>query len=533
MTARTFFYFKFFLLMFTALSILLLPTNSYAGPVAAIIYPNNAKITEHLAADLQTDNDRFFAQFFLPIHAAKDSLTVNTAPDSKMRITSVEFEKQMLPVADTVKKLKDKLKELNRQKSDDETRIKANTTYISFWQNQAANQPEKIENIESVQKLGDAIKKGITTAYSEIYRFNKSLEKTDKQIKEVQKQLNKLTGSAQKQWQVAVYLSGNPPENQSHKINLDYSYNIKNCNWRPIYTLNAHPDKSEIKLYWYAKITQNTGIDWDNVELKIATSQRFTRPDPPFLGDWVIQPRKIIATSSMRRKAMMAEESLMFADTAQTMGAGGPEPKRDVGVMFDTYDLGKHTISAGDTRRIKIREMDLKSDFKYLIRPQKAPQAFLFAQLNIKDDAFIRLPLGDASFLIDSAFITNRPFSMTDKEQKLFFGSDPQVDVTLDVREKKSGETGLLIGKKQYRWSWKVSIKNLKSHEVLVLMEDAYPQIRDERIKLEETFSGMSPQKEKNMVTWTFPVLPQTETAIKYGYQITYPDEMDISFGGR
>ena len=515
--------------------LVMVSTECPAKPVAAVIYPDNAKITEHLAVDVQTDNDHFFAQFFLPIHAAKDSLTVNTASESKMQIISVEIEKQSLPMPDTAKALKDKLKELNRQKSDDETRIKANTTYISFWQNQAANQPEKIENIESVQKLGDAIKKGITTAYSEIYRFNQSLEETDKQIKEVQKQLNKLTGSAQKQWQVTVYLAGNPPKNQSPKINLSYAYNIKNCNWRPIYTLNAHPAKSEIKLYWYAKITQNTGIDWENVELKIATSQQFTRPDPPFLGDWVIQPRKIIATSSMRRKAVMAEESMMFADTAQTMGAGGPppKPKRDVGVMFDTYDLGKHTISAGDTRRIKIREMDLKSDFKYLIRPQKAPQAFLFAQLNIKDDAFIRLPLGDASFLIDSAFITNRPFSMTDKEQKLFFGSDPQVDVTLDVREKKSGETGFLIGKKQYRWSWKVSVKNLKPHEIVVLIEDAYPQIRDERIKLEETFSGMSPQKEKNMVTWTFPVLPQTETAIKYGYQITYPDEMDLSFGGR
>ncbi len=535
MTAKTISCFKYDFLLFSVLSILFMSANSHARPVAAVIYPDSAEITEFLSVDVQRENDRFFVRFFLPIHAVKDSLTVNTASESKIQITSVEIEKQSLPMPDTAKSLKDKLKELNRQKSDCKANIKANTTCISFWQNQAANKPEKIENIESILKLGDAIKKGIKGADSEIYQFNQSLEEIDKQIKDVEKQLDKLTGSAQKQWQVTVYLAGNSQKNQSPKINLSYAYNIKNCNWRPIYTLNAHPAKSEIKLYWYAKITQNTGIDWDNVELKIATSQQFARPDPPFLGDWVIQPRRSIAPSSMRRKAVMAEKSMMFVDTAQTMGAGGPppEPKRDVGVMFDTYDLGRHSISAGDTRRVKIREMDLKSDFKYLIRPQKAAQAFLFAQLNIKDDAFIRLPLGDASFLIDSAFITNRLFSMTDKEQKLFFGSDPQVDVTMNVREKKSGETGFLIGKKQYRWGWNVLVKNLKSHEIHVLMEDAYPQLRDDRIKLEEIFSGVSPQKEKNMVTWTFPVLPQNETAIEYGYQITYPDEMDLSFGGR
>jgi len=531
MTARTISCIKLAFLTLIVLFMLFMSASSYARPVAAIIYPNNAKITEHHAAEVRADGDRYAVQFFLSIYANKDTLSVNTKPGSDLRITSVDIEKQSLPEADTVKELKDKLKELNLQKSDYETRIKANTTYISFWQNQAVNQPEKIESIESIQKLGDAIKNGITNAYTEIYRFNLSLEEVDKQIKEIQKQLGKLTGAAEKHWQVTVYLTGNSLK----KIDLTCSYHIKNCGWRPTYTLNAHPDKSEIDLSWYAKITQNTGVDWNGVSLKIATSQEITRPDPPFLHDWVIQPKKVIAPSGMRRKTMMAEESMMFADATQTMGAGGPppEPERNMGDMFDTYDLGKHTISAGDTRRIKIREMDLKSDFKYLIRPHKIPQAFLFAQLNIKDEAFIKLPQGDATFLIDSAFITNRLFSMIDKEQKLFFGSDPQVDVTLEVREKKSGETGFLIGKKRYRWGWKISVKNLKPHEIVVLVEDAYPQIRDERIKLEETFSGVSPQKEDNLVKWTFPVLPQIETAIEYGYIITYPNEMDLSFGGR
>jgi len=533
MTAKTISRFKFFLLTFFTLSILLLPANSHAKPVAAIIYPDDAKITEHLIANIQSDGDRHTASFFLPIHANKETLSINTTPGSDMRITSVNIEKQSQPVADQIEALKNQLKDLNRKKSEFETRIKADTAYITFWQTQAKNQPEKIENIESVQKLGTAIKAGITAAYDEIYQHNQSLEDLAEKITDIQKQINDLTGASKKRWQVDVYLTGKPQP----KINFTCSYHIRNCGWRPIYTLNALPAESKTELNWYAQITQNTGIDWKNIEIKIATAQVVTRPEPPFLRDWIIQPRMPIEYSKVRRKSVMAEESLMSIAPQMNadMGAGTPPPppEQEAGFNFDTYNLGKRSISAGKSRRFTIREMVLTSDFKYLIRPHETPQAFLFAQINVKESDFIRFPKGLATFMVDSAFIANRSFSMHDKEQKLFFGSDPQVDVKLTTLEKKSNETGFLIGKKQFQWGWKVTVNNFKTHKIAVLMEDAYPQIRDKRIKLKEIFNNTSPKKKDNLLKWEFPALPQKETVLEYGFSVTYPDEMDLSFGGR
>jgi len=384
-----------------------------------------------------------------------------------------------------------------------------------------------------VEKLGNAIKTGVTIAYDEIYQHKQSLEDLAGKIQEIQKQLDDLTGAAKKRWQVNVYLVGKPQP----KIELTFSYHIRNCSWRPTYTINALPAKSKAELNWYAQINQNTGIDWEGLELKIATAQVVTRPEPPFLRDWVIQPRKPIEYSKTRHKGVMAEDALMSmapqisADMAA--GATPPVPQQEAGYAFDTYDLGKCSIKAGESRRYTIRKMELNTDFKYMIRPHATPQAFLFAQIDVKKEDFIKLPKGNATFLVDSAFIANRLFAMHDREQKLFFGSDPQVDVKLTTLEKKSDETGFLIGKKKYQWGWKVSVNNLKAHKIAVLMEDAYPQIRDKRIKLKENFNGTSPQKEDNLLKWTVPVLPQTETVIEYGFSVTYPDEMDLSFGGR
>ncbi len=537
MTASAFSRFKFDILVFIILLMLIFwPAAGFAKPVAAVIYPNDAKITEHLTADIETHASHHTATFFLPIHVQKETLSINTPASAGMRITSVHIEEKMLPVADQAQPLKTQLKALKQKKSEFETRIKADKAYIDFWQNQAKNQPDTIESIDAVEKLGNAIKKGITDAHDEIYLHNRSIEDLEEQIREIEKQLNDLTGAAQKRWQINVYLTGSPQP----AIDLTCSYHIRNCSWRPTYTINARPADSEIELNWYAEITQNTGIDWNNIELKIATARPVIQPEPPFLRDWIIQPQRPVELSNAKRSRFMAEDALMSkapAMSAEMQAGAAMEPEQEAGFSFDTYRLGTHTIKAGDLPRFTIREMTLNADFKYLIRPQAAPQAFLFAQMNDADNEkpedFLKLPQGEATFLVDSAFIAIRQFSMHDREQKFFFGSDPELDVTLTTLEKKSDETGFLMGKKRYQWGWKVAVHNLKSHKINVLMEDAYPQIRDERIKLKETFDKMTPEKEDNLLKWSFLMPPNTEKEIEYGFSITYPDDMTLSFGGR
>ncbi|PIP37801.1 MAG: hypothetical protein COX19_15710 [Desulfobacterales bacterium CG23_combo_of_CG06-09_8_20_14_all_51_8] len=508
----------------------------YARPTAAIIYPNDAKITEHLSVDVISEKDRSRASFFLPIHAVQDTLTVDTGPGAGMIISSVTVLEQTLPYADEAQALKNKLKALHQKKSEYETRIKAATATIDFWQTRAKTQPKTPESVDSVEKLGQAIGRGITAAYDEIFQHNQSLEDLAEQINDVQKELDDLTGAARKRWQVTVYFSGAPKTKPGGPIDLVCTYHIQNCGWRSAYTINALPENAETRLGWYAEITRNTGIDWEGVALTIATARVVTRPEPPFLRDWIIAPHEPVDYPMAQRKAVMSEEVMMMAapqEDADKTGGAPPEPEQAAGFTFDTYDLGNHAIKSGETRRVTIRDLTLKSDFKYLVRPQADPQAFLFAQIDVKDADFIKLPEGDATFLVDSAFIANRLFSMQDKEQKVFFGSDPQVDVKLTILDKKSNETGFLMGKKHFQWGWKVSVNNLKAQKIDILMEDAAPQIRDDRIKLKELFDATAPEKEDNTLKWTFSVPAHEEKTVEYGFSITYPDDMTLSFGGR
>jgi hypothetical protein len=258
-----------------------------------------------------------------------------------MLVTSIRTELLTPDETDKVKELKNKLNDLLRQKADIDARIKADTAYISFWENLGSNLPEKTE---SVERLADAARKGITDAHNEIFKLTQSLEPLNNKIDDIQKQIDNLTGHSEKHWQVAVYLN----KKAADTIALTYSYYIGNCGWEPVYTLNAHPGKSEIEFVWYADITQNTGLHWDNIDLTLAAAQARPQPEPPLLGDWIIAPVQIYP----QRKAAMAPEQLrasapaeMDADHAES---APPEPTRSEGFLFDTFAPGKPAESTSE-----------------------------------------------------------------------------------------------------------------------------------------------------------------------------------------
>ncbi len=510
-----------------AMTAWLLPAAAFAEPVSVIIYPSGARITEHQTVDLAKENDRLRADLFLPLSADTDSLTIEVPEKGRYAISSVQVDMEDMPESKELTALKDRLEVLSAKKAGLESRIKSNRTYIAFWENMGKNMPEKTE---SVDQVAQSMKTGLTAAYDEIYQHEQTLKEVNDQVKKLQEEINDLTGRAEKRWRVTVYLKGADRASAgAEKIGLDYSYRTPSCSWTPSYTLNARPDASSIDFSWFADIYQNTGTDWQNVAVTVATAQAYTQPEPPETGDWIIRPApEAVPMRKMARDAMAPQ-----ANAEAQMFAAGEAPRRQTQYLYDTYDLGRHFIPAGQNRRVAIRQQNWKADFKYMIRPHEAAEAFLTANVNMAPEAFLPLPEGNAEFFVDGAFIADRMFAMPDAQQDLFFGTDPGISVKLDLLEKESGEKGLFAGKKSFKWTWAVTVENHTAHPADILMEAAYPQIRDERIKLETEFKNIQPKKEDHLLKWTFDVAPRGKTKIQYGFSITYPDDMKVTFGGR
>ncbi|WP_339626964.1 DUF4139 domain-containing protein [uncultured Winogradskyella sp.] len=67
-------------------------------------------------------------------------------------------------------------------------------------------------------------------------------------------------------------------------LDLKLTYNIKNAGWFPIYDLKAEKINSPITLEYKAHVFQNSGCDWDDVNLVLSTSDPNTNNEKPIVN---------------------------------------------------------------------------------------------------------------------------------------------------------------------------------------------------------------------------------------------------------
>ncbi|WP_458626506.1 DUF4139 domain-containing protein [Winogradskyella sp. PC D3.3] len=78
-------------------------------------------------------------------------------------------------------------------------------------------------------------------------------------------------------------------------LDLKIKYNIKNAGWFPIYDLKAEKINIPISLEYKAHVFQNSGCDWNNINLVLSTSDPNTNNEKP-----IVNPKYLNFISSYR-----------------------------------------------------------------------------------------------------------------------------------------------------------------------------------------------------------------------------------------
>ncbi len=494
---------------------LCLGTQGQAAITEVLLFPHGAVLSS--ATTLQVEQQR--ATFQLPDSAVPDSLQI--APTEQVQILNYQINSVVLPApvsSQLEQQLEDK-KQL-RQQLLDKQRI--NALGLEYWHNQ---KNQKLQSSQDIQALGAMIIATTTPMVTEASRLKTELIRIEAEINELEHQLNKRKGQSQRVWQVTLQLAANAPET----LSVNYTYRITSARWQSNYTLAAHPADNVVDWLWQAQLSQSSGEDWHNVDLKIATSEPHTTLTPPEITPWVIRERQIRPIMGTQSLAKRSVDSAL-ADNMETMApvaAEAPLYQRSEGELFDIYALGKQTIIAGQTTTLTIAEGKWQSEFSYLLRPQYSSQVFLSAAVSAPDQ--VTFPTGAASLLVDGVVIGKRNFSFHGKEQTLYFGSDPAL-VSKITKKDVSDRNGLFNKKRTLAWEMSVSVTNHKNYPIDLTIEDAYPRVSDKRIELKYNDSdGEQPGEVKDgIISWQKQIEAGSSSQIAYGYSISYPEDMNI-----
>ena len=276
-------------------------TNIYAENVKGVlkratIYFSGAELTHTVNVSLRQGENSLTIEGLTP-NIDVNSLKINV--NNSVMVAASEFTTDYLTEkksSDYIKKLKDSIDNYNAMIARLASAIKINTSSLELLKKGVENNlSNKTEGSTSM------VKKHLTTA--EItqnldYYNNKAaaLEKSiyDDNLKKTelsQKLTNLQAQLRQEQGKKGVFngiLNLNLVASYATNATVTVSYFTSQARWVPFYDMVVTDASKPVNLKGRSKVSQNTGIDWNNVNITLSTATPSKTKDAPVFDTWFL-----------------------------------------------------------------------------------------------------------------------------------------------------------------------------------------------------------------------------------------------------
>lgn len=319
---------------------------------------------------------------------------------------------------------------------------------------------------------------------------------------------------------------------------LSISYVASGASWIPSYDLRCDILTGKVNLNYKASISQETGESWDDVRITVSTNDPYQNKTKPTLSPWYLDyavygygrnrsagsPVPIMANESLSKKAEIADDKDYDGEVEEMVVSAGADEyttvlDRIISAEFK-IDLPYTIKSNGESHIVLINNQDLNAKFSYYTVPKIDPGVFLVAQLVKMDE--LQLVPATANIFFDGTYIGETYLDPSSLEDTLLLsmGKDPNIIVkrTLLKKEKKERIVGNV---KERTFTYEIEVKNLKSSNVELVIEDQMPITQNGDIIIEKVdLDKADLDATTGQLTWRLDLKAKENKVIKYSYKV-------------
>ncbi|MBU9889419.1 MAG: mucoidy inhibitor MuiA family protein [Candidatus Omnitrophica bacterium] len=405
------------------------------------------------------------------------------------------------------------------------------------------------QDLEAVRLyLGEKFKENLNARQAIDIAVRKNLKK----LEALRRELKQISGPGQKMTRSIII---EIEVTREGSLDLEVSYRVHGASWEALYDARAALERSQVELIAYGIVRQNTGEDWEDVEMSLSTAQVTGGGNMPEAQSWFIRPyqppvpiplysrqKAIAGAARSEMKTEMAQGTPGVAD-AMMMAAAPLEAENayaqteSKGVSV-AYKLSRKVTvrSGGEDHKLPISAQDLAAQFEYSAYPRVTTLAYLRSRVTNDED--LQLLGGRVNVFLEGDFVGTSRIMNTAPGQEfdLYLGIDENVKVERELLEKK--KDNVLIGgipsptmKETYKY--KVTVENYKAVRSRVNLFEAMPVSEDERIKVKVSQVSVEPadkewKDRKGVWRWDIALEPKTKHEIFYTFMIEYPRDMRV-----
>jgi uncharacterized protein (TIGR02231 family) len=377
----------------------------------------------------------------------------------------------------------------------------------------------------------------------------RELEKEQKSIKaelaRIDQELGKLISGRQKKKNQAVAVLSSA---KGGKVVLDLSYTVTGPSWKPTYDVRVDSEKKAVQISYNATISQNSGEDWNGVQLSLSTARAEIGGAQPDLTPWYLSLYSPQGSSGSGEEFTLEEITV----TAQKSGGGSDRsysaPKKEMKPIAAPGASAQATITAvvfnvegkaniaSDTlqHRVYITGLNLPGSFQYSTAPKLSMFAYLKA--NVANESAFPFLAGASKVFLDGNFVSDSSVPATSPGEKfsVFLGVDESIKVEYKLAKKTEDESGIFEKKNRFVYLFETKVTNTKKTDVELVLWDQLPMSGDKDITvkpIEPKYTKDSDKLKKtnqDIFQWFLNLKPGEIIKIPLSFSVEFPQDMNI-----
>lgn len=331
--------------------------------------------------------------------------------------------------------------------------------------------------------------------------------------------------------------------NTSGEISL--SYLSKNAGWTPLYDIRSKSSEGKIFMNYKAQVHQTTGLDWKNIKLNISTNNPYANKTKPELNPWYISyknyrkelnvrsdnnqlykmttaPSRAITNMGYSYKSENIEDEAINANEFTTL-------TQQLTAAEFKIDLPYNIISNGEKHMVLVQKSELETNFKYYAVPKLDVSVYLVAEM-LKIDELQLIP-SKANIFFDGTYVGETFIDPTTMNDTLYLslGKDPNIAISRKLISSKCKEK--IIGDKiEKHLAYSIEIKNMKSSQVEVVIQDQIPITTNSDIIIDKINAGKGKLKARTgLIEWKTILKSKEQKTFDFDYRIKFNKDKQIN----
>jgi len=464
-----------------------------------------------------------------------DQNSINVSAKGDMVILSVvqKFDYLQSPEKNPQQKsLEDSLEFLNNKmtaKQNEMSVLYAEQELI--FANKEIGSKEKGVSIVELQKMADFYRKKLTEIKTQISSLDRENKKIQKDIDRIKKQLDELNNKLnQPTNQIVVTVSSN----SQNYAEFTLSYLTYDAGWQPAYDIRVDKINSPANLSFKANVRQNSGLDWNNVNVVLSTRNPVQGNNKPELYPWFIDFTQPILYREHKAGGARKVQTEAFDAEVQELAAPAP-------TMADYMEVSqtqlavefvptlKYSIPAdGKQHIVALQDYNVPAKYEYYSAPKLADNAFLVTYLSSWNE-YNLLP-GQANIYFENSYVGQSYINPQTSKDTLSISLGRDQGITITRQQLKDySEDKFLSSDIERFFAFDIVIKNNKNIPVSILAEEQIPISKNEdiEVKLIDISGGVYTESD-GKVKWNVQVDPSKSVTKKLVYSVRYPKDRII-----